>query len=199
MSSLIGWAHTQNNSCSYISSLVLSLSHHSVTCFCTDLYLLPYHVYPSLRCTGVTAANPQRPPRRLPRLSSPSHRVPSVWWTSPWTCEISGWQHGDAAWHGNMLLLTLVPGGTCLWFKCRKFRRNMGINILTIQINITLERMLEDVFDGKSTLLQVMVLCCQTTSHYLNQCWLGSLMSYGITGPQWVNLDVIWHHWATMS
>ena len=38
----------------------------------------------------------------------------------------------------------------------------------------------------KSTLVQVMAWCLQTTSHYLNQCWLRSL-PYDVTRPQCVN------------
>ena len=40
--------------------------------------------------------------------------------------------------------------------------------------------------DGQSTLVQVMAWCRQATSHYLSQCWLRSLMPYGVTRPQWV-------------
>ena len=32
-----------------------------------------------------------------------------------------------------------------------------------------------------------MARCHQATSHYLNQCWLRFMSSYGINGPQWVN------------
>ena len=39
----------------------------------------------------------------------------------------------------------------------------------------------------KSTLVQVMTWCHQTTSHYLSQCWTRSMAQYGITRPQWVN------------
>ena len=40
----------------------------------------------------------------------------------------------------------------------------------------------------ESTLVQVMVWCCQATSHYLSQCWPRSMWSYDITRPPWVNL-----------
>ena len=42
--------------------------------------------------------------------------------------------------------------------------------------------------DDKSTLVQVMAWCRQATSHYLSQCWPRSLLPYGVTRPQWVNL-----------
>ena len=41
--------------------------------------------------------------------------------------------------------------------------------------------------EGKSTLGQVMVWCCQTTSHFLNQCWPRTVPPYGVTRTQWVN------------
>ena len=45
----------------------------------------------------------------------------------------------------------------------------------------------QDLTDDKSTLVQVMAWCHQATSHYLSQCWLSSLLPYGIARPQWVN------------
>ena len=44
-----------------------------------------------------------------------------------------------------------------------------------------------DLTDEKSTLVQVMAWCCQATSHYLSQCWLRSMLPYGVTRPQWIN------------
>ena len=41
-----------------------------------------------------------------------------------------------------------------------------------------------------STLVQVMAWCHQTTSHNLSQCWLSSLSPYGVTRPQWVNVEL---------
>ena len=32
-----------------------------------------------------------------------------------------------------------------------------------------------------------MVLCCQATSHYQNQCFTRFMSSYGITRPEWIN------------
>ena len=46
----------------------------------------------------------------------------------------------------------------------------------------------QDLTDDKSTLVQVMALCRQATSHYLNQCWPRSSTPYGVTRPQWVKL-----------
>ena len=43
--------------------------------------------------------------------------------------------------------------------------------------------------DDKSTLIQVMTWSHQATSHYLNQCWPRSMLPYGITRSQWVDLN----------
>ena len=47
----------------------------------------------------------------------------------------------------------------------------------------------QDLTDDKSTLVQVMAWCHQATSHYLSQCWLSSLLPYGVARPQWVNCN----------
>ena len=49
----------------------------------------------------------------------------------------------------------------------------------------------ENTFNKSSLVVQVMAWCRQTTSHYLNQCWLKSMSSYGIIRPQWVNVTQI--------
>ena len=41
--------------------------------------------------------------------------------------------------------------------------------------------------DYKSTPFQVMAWCRQATSHYLSQCWPGSMSQCGVIRPQWVN------------
>ena len=43
-----------------------------------------------------------------------------------------------------------------------------------------------DLTEDKSTLVQVMAWCRQTTSHYLSQCWPRSVSPYGVIRPQWV-------------
>ena len=45
--------------------------------------------------------------------------------------------------------------------------------------------------DDKSTLVQVMAWCRQTTSHYLSQCWPSSMSPYGVIRPQWVNIQLL--------
>ena len=78
----------------------------------------------------------------------------------------------------------------------RKCQTQFGVDdILSIQVNITLEWMPEDHVDGKSTLIQVMAWCHQATSHYLNQCWPRFLIPCGATRPQWVNVVVQFVLW----
>ena len=43
------------------------------------------------------------------------------------------------------------------------------------------------IFDDKSTLVQVMTWCHQTSSHYSDQSWPSSMLPYNVTSPQWVN------------
>ena len=45
----------------------------------------------------------------------------------------------------------------------------------------------QDLSDDRSILVQIMAWCRQATSHYLSQCWLSSLLPYGVARPQWVN------------
>ena len=53
-------------------------------------------------------------------------------------------------------------------------------------------QMLQNTFDDKSTLVQVMAWCSQATSHYLNQCWPRFMLQY-VNRPQRVNFDkYIW-------
>ena len=42
--------------------------------------------------------------------------------------------------------------------------------------------------DEKSTLVQVRAWCHQATSHYQHQCWPSTVLPYGITSPQWVQI-----------
>ena len=50
----------------------------------------------------------------------------------------------------------------------------------------------QDFIDDQSTLVQVMTWCNahKATSHYMNQCWPSSMMSYCVTRPQWVNRTI---------
>ena len=58
--------------------------------------------------------------------------------------------------------------------------------VAEVSYEIALRWMPLDLTDDKSTLVQVMAWCHEATSHYLSQCWLSSLSSYGVARPQWV-------------
>ena len=85
------------------------------------------------------------------------------------------------------LINSLAPG------RSERDSRNI-ISYLILLIGIfrsshdnTLWWMPQDLTDDKSTLVQVMAWCRQAPSHYLNQCWLSSLLPYSFARPQWVN------------
>ena len=91
--------------------------------------------------------------------------------------------------------LKLLFPEKCGWdFKCVKFKHNLKIEILNIQVNITLEWMPEDFIGDKSTLVQVMAWCRQAASHCLNQWWPSLMSPYGVTRPQWVKHKILWNH-----
>ena len=67
------------------------------------------------------------------------------------------------------------------------FKLILAIDGWSTSGEIALSWMSMDLVDDKSTFVQVMVWCRQTTSHYLNQCWQSSKTPFGVTRPQWVN------------
>ena len=67
-------------------------------------------------------------------------------------------------------------------FKCVNYKHNLGIDILSIEINITLKWKTKDLVEGKPTFVQVMAWC-----HYLSQCWTKSMLTYDTTKSQWIN------------
>ena len=72
-----------------------------------------------------------------------------------------------AQWTTRNKLKLIVPWKIWLWFQLCTFpTHSMGIDILSIEINIILEWMPEALVDDKSTLVQVMAWCWQATSHY---------------------------------
>ena len=71
-------------------------------------------------------------------------------------------------------------------FKCVDFKHNLGIDIFSIHVNITLELMPVDLIDSKLTLFQVMAWCHLATSHYVDQYWPRSPAPYVVTRPQWL-------------
>ena len=86
---------------------------------------------------------------------------------------------------------SLAPEGFDYSLKLVNFKLISTINILSIFCEIAIRWMPQHLIDHKSTLVQVMAWCHQATSHYLSQCWHRSMPSYGITGPQWVNIEML--------
>ena len=59
------------------------------------------------------------------------------------------------------------------------------LNVWILNI-VSLKCVSDGLIENKSTLVQLMVWCCQATIYYLNQCWPMSVLPYGINEPQWV-------------
>ena len=89
----------------------------------------------------------------------------------------------------NPKLNSLAPGGVGSNFKSVIWTHIMD-EVYT-SCEIALRWMPQNTFDDKSTLVQVMALCHQVTSHYLSQCWPWSMSAYGITRLQWVKWNRI--------
>ena len=62
---------------------------------------------------------------------------------------------------------------------------------ISIKFNISCETgntwMPQDLNDDFYVLLHLVAWCHKATSHYLNQCWLRSMMPYGKTSSQWIS------------
>ena len=54
-------------------------------------------------------------------------------------------------------------------------------------IPISLKYVPEGLTDNKWPLVEIMFWCHEVTSHYLNRCWPRSMMTFGLSMPQWVN------------
>ena len=76
-----------------------------------------------------------------------------------------------------------------LEFKISNFQANFNDG-RSISCEMVRRWMSMDLTGDESTLVQVMAWCRQATSHYLNQCWLSYMTSYGVTRPQWVKIWV---------
>ena len=81
---------------------------------------------------------------------------------------------------------SLAPGSE---YDCKNvfFNLDLLIGIFRSPYENALQWMPQGLADDKWTLVQVMAWCHQATSHYLSQCWLSSLSTYGVARPQWVN------------
>ena len=84
---------------------------------------------------------------------------------------------------------SLAPGGFENIFQNVFFKLISWIDTLSNSCETALRSMPQNPSDDKSTLVQVMAWCRQAASHYLSQCCPRSLSPYGVTRPQWVNMD----------
>ena len=72
-------------------------------------------------------------------------------------------------------------------FRSVIFKHIIQNSSLGTQCEIVLRWIQQNLMNEKSTLVQVMAWSHQAISHCLSQWWYRSILSYGITGPQWVN------------
>ena len=79
---------------------------------------------------------------------------------------------------------SLVPGRCSCNLVLVIVRFILRLDILTICYEITLGWIPKDLTDYLSKLVQVMVWHHQATSHYLSQCWPGTMLTYRIIKPQ---------------
>ena len=84
----------------------------------------------------------------------------------------------------NHTFSSLAPGRFEWNFRWLIFKLILGIHGWGISCEIALKWMSLYLIDDKSTLVQVKAWCRQA----LNQCWPRSLLPYGVTRPQWVNV-----------
>ena len=108
--------------------------------------------------------------------------------TSVWLWNIEAWVRISLAprrFGGHLTAWPFGIRGRNFWI-CVISKHMLQIKFVRTFCDIALRWMLENTYDDKSTLVQVMVWCCQTPNHYLSQCWSRSMSQYGITRPQWV-------------
>ena len=84
------------------------------------------------------------------------------------TVYITHWSLGDVAIILKIQILLIA--------KSSSFNNHCEIPLMWIPQNLTNE---------KSTWVQVMAWCCQTTGHYLSQYWPRFMSLYDLTRPQW--------------
>ena len=133
---------------------------------------------------------------RWPKWSQPAVTEP---WPGPWlSCDLAVTELWPllAVTEPWSLGLELWPPWS-LWAHRDNFflmgvhlNHNVGIYIMSIQVNIAVGCMPEDLCDGKWTLIQVMAWWHQAPSHYLSQCWLTYMLWYGVIRPQLINLGM---------
>ena len=64
-------------------------------------------------------------------------------------------------------------------------------NRLDICSEIVLMWMPQNLTNEKSTAVLLMDWCCQAPSHHLTQCWSRFMAPYGVTVPQWIDVNYL--------
>ena len=100
----------------------------------------------------------------------------------PWgTCE-----YVSAVWVNS-----LDPGRCGYNVICVIFKHNLAMDILSISCEIAIRWMLQDLTEGRTSLVQFMAWCPQALSRYLNQCLSSPMTPHGVTRVQLVNGRVV--------
>ena len=93
-------------------------------------------------------------------------------------------------------LNSLVP-----WRSRCDFKNTIFYLVLLIHIfnDNAFRWMPDDLTDDKLKLVQPMAWCHQAASHYLGQCWLRSMLPYGVIRPQWIIVTRVWMRCLTLG
>ena len=102
-----------------------------------------------------------------------------------------------------MLVYSFVPGRSGGDFKSIIFKLNnfnsAQNSSLDSHSEIARKYMPQNLTNEKPTLVLLMAWCQEATSHYLSQFWVASMWPYGITWPQWVDMDIIGNNARLLS
>ena len=84
----------------------------------------------------------------------------------------------------HCIINSLAPGRCDFNFKSVISEHMLQIKFMTsTSVEIALRWMPQNTFDDKSTLVQVIAWCHQSTSLYMSQCWPRYMSPYGATRP----------------
>ena len=103
-----------------------------------------------------------------------------LWWTISYNHTIF-----SLSWHSDTCYInSLAPGRCGSNFKrvisdaCYRLS-SWALHVMLFSVECHSTPMMIHV----STLVQIMAWCCQETNYYLSQCWLGSMLPFGVSRP----------------
>ena len=124
----------------------------------------------------------------LLRMLQGAKKQDSIMLNMVWGCkDVAFCNHTDCTMACVPILLfltffnSLAPGRFEWDFRWSIFQLTSMISGWRVSCEIALWWM--HLIDDKSKLVQVMAWCRQATSHYQNQCWRRSMLSYGVIRP----------------